>query len=95
MPVSVDLGNGFAAAAKKSPYPSESGKIKRKLRDAGADQGTRGKMSEIRNFVLSTFKDPVLFVGHLSEHSLFVVEKSWMQVARTFDAPVHRHIFGT
>ncbi|CAA6667468.1 unnamed protein product [Spirodela intermedia] len=96
MPVSVDLANGFAPAGKKSPYPSESGKVKRKLRDAAAaDQGTKVKLSEIRNFVLSAFKDPVLFVGHLSEHSLLVVEKPWMQVARTFDAPVHRHMFGT
>lgn len=40
--------------------------------------------------------EPVLFVGHLSKGSLFVMEKPWSQVVTTFDAlPVHRHIYGT
>lgn len=48
-----------------------------------------------RNFDFCAFKDPVLFVGHLSENSLFVLERQWMDVVKNFDAPVHRHIYGT
>ncbi|KAJ0967085.1 hypothetical protein J5N97_024002 [Dioscorea zingiberensis] len=41
------------------------------------------------------FRDPVLFVGHLSENSLLMIEKQWMEVVQSFDAPVHRHVYGT
>ena len=97
VPLGVDLSNGCAPL----PYTSSiSKKIKRKLRDSSIDLPAKtvdfgAKTVDLRNFVLSEFKDPVLFVSHLSEHSLFVVEKSWLHVARTFDPPVHRHIFGT
>ncbi|XP_008778520.1 WD repeat-containing protein PCN-like isoform X1 [Phoenix dactylifera] len=48
-----------------------------------------------KNFDFCAFGDPVLFVGHLSENNLLILEKRWMEVAQNFDAPVHRHIFGT
>ncbi|XP_076946163.1 WD repeat-containing protein PCN-like [Bidens hawaiensis] len=49
-----------------------------------------------RNFEFCSFKEPVLFVGHLSKESVLVIEKPWMQVVKAFDAqPVHRHIYGT
>ncbi|XP_078441762.1 WD repeat-containing protein PCN-like [Wolffia australiana] len=78
----VDFGMPVGVDRGNGPGP------KRKVGEGAVD-------FEARNFVLSPFKHPVLFVGHLSEHSLFVVEKSWMDVAKTFDPPVHRHIFGT
>ncbi|KAJ3673400.1 hypothetical protein LUZ60_006774 [Juncus effusus] len=48
-----------------------------------------------KNFDFLPFKDPVWFVGHLNDGSLFIVEKKWMSVVKTFDAPVHRHTYGT
>ncbi|KAG1361265.1 WD repeat-containing protein PCN [Cocos nucifera] len=53
------------------------------------------KPNKKKNFDFCAFKDPVLFVGHLSENSVLILEKRWMEVAQNFDAPVHRHIFGT
>lgn len=53
------------------------------------------KRTTKRNFDICSFRDPVLFVGHLSENSLLIVEKRWMDVVQSFDAPVHRHIYGT
>ncbi|PKA55771.1 Guanine nucleotide-binding protein subunit beta-like protein B [Apostasia shenzhenica] len=53
------------------------------------------KPQKKRNFDFCAFKDPVLFVGHLSDNSLFVIEKPWLDVVKSFDAPVHRHIYGT
>ncbi|XP_020571588.1 U3 small nucleolar RNA-associated protein 4 homolog [Phalaenopsis equestris] len=48
-----------------------------------------------RNFEFCAFKDPVLFVGYLSENSVFVLERQWVDVVKSLDAPVHRHIYGT
>ena len=49
-----------------------------------------------KNFEFCTFREPVLFIGHLSKGSVLVIEKPWMQVVKGFDAqPVHRHIYGT
>ncbi|CAI9115873.1 OLC1v1016884C2 [Oldenlandia corymbosa var. corymbosa] len=49
-----------------------------------------------KNFDFCSFKDPVLFVGHISKNSVLVIDKPWIQVVKTFDAqPVHRHIYGT
>ncbi|KAI3974625.1 hypothetical protein MKX01_029615 [Papaver californicum] len=48
------------------------------------------------NFNFSPFKDPALFVGHLSDSSVLVIEKPWREVVQSFEAPpVHRHIYGT
>ncbi|KAI3849570.1 hypothetical protein MKW92_028189 [Papaver armeniacum] len=48
------------------------------------------------NFNFSPFKDPALFVGHLSESSVLVIEKPWREVVQSFEAPpVHKHIYGT
>lgn len=53
------------------------------------------KPNKKKNFDFCAFRDPVLFAGHLSENSVLILEKRWMEVAQNFDAPVHRHIFGT
>ncbi|XP_074588267.1 WD repeat-containing protein PCN-like [Curcuma longa] len=53
------------------------------------------KSSNNKNFDFFVFKDPALFVGHLSDNSLLLMGKQWLDVARNFEAPVHRHIFGT
>lgn len=47
------------------------------------------------NFDFFVFRDPALFVGQLSENSLLLIEKQWMEVVRNFNSPVDRHIFGT
>ncbi|XP_024971935.1 WD repeat-containing protein PCN-like [Cynara cardunculus var. scolymus] len=66
------------------------GKIKRKLIEVH-ELESKNKNVEIRGF-----REPVLYVGHLSKGSVLVIDKPWLQVVKTFDAqPVHRYIFGT
>ncbi|XP_051149862.1 WD repeat-containing protein PCN-like [Andrographis paniculata] len=68
-----------------------NGLLKRKLQELETKQ-----QSVRMNFELCAFKDPVLFVQHVSKNSILVIDKQWKQVVRTFDAqPVHRHIYGT
>lgn len=82
----TDLANGLGLTGKGH----SNGKPKRKL------QGLESKHGGKRNFEICAFRDPVLFVEHLSKNSLVVIDKPWAQVVGTFDAqPVHRHIFGT
>ncbi|XP_073019632.1 WD repeat-containing protein PCN-like isoform X1 [Primulina eburnea] len=65
-------------------------KHKRKVHELETKHGGR------KNFEICPFRDPVLFVEHLSKNSLLVIDKPWIQVVKTFDTqPVHRHIFGT
>lgn len=69
-----------------------NGKLKRKLIDCQAE----GRLHGRKNFEIFPFRDPVLHIGHLSKTSLLIIEKPWLEVAKTFDAPpVHRHIYGT
>uniref|UniRef100_A0A1D1Z8K6 Cirhin n=2 Tax=Anthurium amnicola TaxID=1678845 RepID=A0A1D1Z8K6_9ARAE len=94
MPVgfdAVDLPNGSNLLSDNFQYPFMNVKAKRKRRDANHET----KQSKINNFDFFEFRNPVLFVGHMLEHSLLVLEKPWMKVIQTFGAPVHRHIFGT
>ncbi|KAK8504495.1 hypothetical protein V6N12_017774 [Hibiscus sabdariffa] len=54
------------------------------------------RQSRKSNFDIIVFRDPVLFAGHLSKHSILIVDKPWMEVIKSFDsAPVQRHIFGS
>ncbi|MBA0738424.1 hypothetical protein Gogos_011778, partial [Gossypium gossypioides] len=54
------------------------------------------RQSRKNNFDLVVFRDPVLFIGHLSKHSILIIDKPWMEVVKSFDsAPLQRHIFGT
>ncbi|XP_072979529.1 WD repeat-containing protein PCN-like [Typha angustifolia] len=70
---------------------SKNARAKRKRKNLD-EESRRNKR---KNFDFCSFKDPVLFVGHLSENSLLIMEKRWMEVAQSFEAPIHRHIFGT
>lgn len=82
----TDLANGQGLMKKVH----SNGVHKRKLKGLETRHGGR------KNFDFCAFRDPVLFVEHLSKNSLLVIDKPWMQVVDTFDAePVHRHIFGT
>ncbi|KAK9129714.1 hypothetical protein Sjap_010201 [Stephania japonica] len=83
-----NLTNGIDAR-KKLGSPANNAGIKRKLRDTGFQYKPR------KNFDFVSFRDPVLFVGHISDDTALVVEKPWRDVVGKFDAPVHRHIFGT
>lgn len=106
----ADLTNGLGMKLRKSqngkliwrpegyddvPLTSEilkrNGILKRKFKVLESETRESGT----RNFKFAYFRDPVLFVGHLSRNSLLIMEKPWMEVVRTFDAPVHRHIYGT
>ncbi|CAN1223349.1 WD repeat-containing protein PCN [Linum perenne] len=54
------------------------------------------KTENRKNFEFLAFRDPVLFVGHLSESSILILDKPWLDVVKGLEAaPVHRHIFGT
>lgn len=67
-----------------------NGSLKRKQQELYPKHGGR------KNFDFIPFRDPVLFIEHLSVTSLLVIDKPWMQVVDSFDTkPVHRHIFGT
>lgn len=69
----------------------QNGRLKRRFKVHESETRESGTS----NFKFAYFRDPVLFVGHLSRNSLLIMEKPWMEVVRTFDAPVHRHIYGT
>lgn len=49
----------------------------------------------LKNFDFCAFNDPVLFLNHVSEKSLFVIQKPWIEVVESFGLPVHKHIYGT
>jgi len=86
----VDLPNGPAGQAEKSDAKkSTKTRQKRKAHDEESKQEKRN------NFNFFAFKEPVLFVGHLLDSSILIVEKRWMDVVEGFSAPVHRHIYGT
>ncbi|KAF9606499.1 hypothetical protein IFM89_025774 [Coptis chinensis] len=85
------LANGSDISLKKLKNSSNNAGLKRKRKDSGLEH----KHNDKKNFEFGAFKDPVLFVEHLSKDSLFVMEKPWRDVIQKFDAPVHRHIFGT
>ncbi|KAK4722657.1 hypothetical protein R3W88_012890 [Solanum pinnatisectum] len=88
----ADLANGQDLASKKLYSTLVNGSLKRKLK--GSDLET--KLNGRKNFEFHAFRDPVLFVGHLSKTSTLIIDKPWIQVVKSFDTtPVHRHIFGT
>ncbi|CAM0876068.1 unnamed protein product [Alopecurus aequalis] len=77
------------SAEKTDPQKATKTKAKRKDRDEDLKQEKRN------NFDFFAFKDPALFVGHLLDGSVLLVEKQWMDVVEGFGPPVHRHIYGT
>lgn len=85
------LANGLDLSLKKVRNTPENTGMKRKRKEFGPEHNHKLK----QNFEFGAFKDPVLFVSHLSKDTLFVIEKPWREVIQKFDAPVHRHIFGT
>lgn len=83
--------NGHDSTLKKL-YAPISGKLKRKLIVHELERKNGGR----KNFEFCGFREPVLFVGHLSKGSVLIIDKPWLQVVKTFEAqPVHRHIYGT
>ncbi|XP_059287416.1 WD repeat-containing protein PCN-like [Lycium ferocissimum] len=89
----IDLANSQDLALKKLHNSSAAnGTLKRKLKGNDLDSKQNGR----KNFEFCAFRDPVLFVGHLSRTSTLIIDKPWIQVVKTLDAPpVHRRIFGT
>ena len=51
--------------------------------------------SHNKNFVMVPFKDPVLFVGHISDKSILIIEKPWLEAINELPPPVYRHLYGT
>ncbi|KAA8528450.1 hypothetical protein F0562_035805 [Nyssa sinensis] len=87
-----DLVNDHDSALKKLQNSPISGSLKRKLKGHELYTKHNGR----KNFEFCAFRDPVLYVGHLSKNSVLIIDKQWMQVVKTFDTPpVHRNIFGT
>ncbi|XP_044509908.1 WD repeat-containing protein PCN [Mangifera indica] len=83
--------NDRGSALRKLANTPISGRLKRKLRDCQ----TEAKLNGRKNFEFFAFRDPVFFIDHLSKSSILILDKPWMEVVKTFDAPIHRHIFGT
>lgn len=88
-----ELVNGQHTALRNlQSTPIIKGRLKRILRDGQ----TETRLSGRKNFEFFSFRNPVLFIGHLSKNSLLIIDKPWMEVVKTFGtSPVHRHIFGT
>ncbi|WOK98379.1 U3 small nucleolar RNA-associated protein [Canna indica] len=80
---------GSDQAQKFDSSKPNGAKRKRKLLDH------ESKPYNKKNFDFFGFRNPALFVSNFSENSLLLVEKQWMEVVKNFDAPIHRHIFGT
>ncbi|XP_017241782.1 WD repeat-containing protein PCN [Daucus carota subsp. sativus] len=79
-------------ALSKSQSSSINGSLKRKLKGRDIETKNTGR----KNFEICGFGDPVLFVGHISKGSLLIVDKPWMEVVKTLDAPpLHRYLYGT
>ncbi|XP_047092426.1 WD repeat-containing protein PCN-like [Lolium rigidum] len=77
------------SAEKSDLHKATKTKVKRKDRDEDL------KQEKWNNFEFVAFKDPVLFLGHLLDSSVLLIEKRWMDVVKGFGAPVHRDIYGT
>ncbi|XP_041018123.1 WD repeat-containing protein PCN-like [Juglans microcarpa x Juglans regia] len=87
-----ELVNGQDTALRNLHSTPIKGRLKRILRDGQTETRLGGR----KNFEFFSFRNPVLFIGHLSKNSLLIIDKPWMEVVKTFDtSPVHRHIFGT
>lgn len=81
--------NGQDTVVRNLEGTPVSGRLKRKLLDYQTKIGRK-------NFEFFNCGAPILFVGHLSQKSVLVMEKQWKEVIKTFEAPpVDRHIFGT
>ena len=87
-----DLVNGQGSTFRKLTSSPMNGKLKRKRIDC---QTEAAKLKSRKNFEFFAFRDPVLFIGHLSKNSVLIMDKPWIEVVKTLGAPVHRHIFGT
>ena len=82
--------NGQDAVVKTIEGTPVSGSLKRKLKDY------QNKLLGRKNFDFISFRDPVLFIGHLSKSAILMIDKPWMEVVKTFEAPpIHKNIFGT
>jgi U3 small nucleolar RNA-associated protein 4 len=77
------------SAEKTDPQKATKTKVKRKYRDEDF------KQEKLNNFEVVALRYPVLFVGHLLDSSVLLVEKQWMDVIEGFGPPVDRHIYGT
>ncbi|KAI4337065.1 hypothetical protein L6164_015523 [Bauhinia variegata] len=56
----------------------------------------KGKHKRRKNFEFFAFRDPVLYSAYLSKSSFLLIDKPWLEVVKSLEAPpVHRHIFGT
>ncbi|XP_050263816.1 WD repeat-containing protein PCN [Quercus robur] len=88
----IELVNGQDTALRNLQNTPIKGRLKRIFRDGQ----TETKLNSRKNFEFFSFRNPVLFIGHLSKNSLLILDKPWMEVVKTLDAaPVHRHVFGT
>ncbi|KAF4379875.1 hypothetical protein G4B88_021008 [Cannabis sativa] len=80
-----EMINGQVAVVKSL---TSRGSFKRKLR------GYQTKLLCSNDFV--SFRDPVLFIGHLSNNSILILDKPWIEVVKDLEgAPIHKHIFGS
>ncbi|KDP35722.1 hypothetical protein JCGZ_10494 [Jatropha curcas] len=85
-----DIINCQFSPSKKLQNNLINGRLKRRLKECEIDTKHR------KTFEFLAFRDPVLFIGNLCENSILIIDKPWMDVIRTFEAPpVHRHIYGT
>ncbi|GBG66273.1 hypothetical protein CBR_g57871 [Chara braunii] len=63
--------------------------------DAGYAGNGAPPVAENKNFAVVRLNHRCLFLGHLTEDSVFLLEKPWVDVMAKFPAPLYRHTYGT
>lgn len=92
----ADIAHVQDLASKKLHSSLMNGSVNASLKRKSKGSDLEMKQNSRKNFEFHSFRDPVLFVGHLSKTSTLIIDKPWIQVVKSLDtAPVHRHIFGT
>lgn len=97
---SIDFGKPVDQRVESSDLLANGGQVSsangKRKRTSSGDCQVEGKHVSKKNFDFVVFRDPVLFIGHLSKQSILIIDKPWMEVVKTLEAkPLHRHIFGS
>ena len=75
--------------------PAQNSVLSNGTGHSGKQQNGNCNGSHNKNFVMVPFKDPVLFVGHISDESILIIEKPWVEAINELPPPVYRHLYGT
>lgn len=95
-PIDPDDESGMPNGQNPTSMNLHSNSIKKILKRKLTDSETESRLMAMKNFDFIWFPSPALFLGHLSNSSLLMIDKPWMEVVKSLDsAPVHKHVYGT